>query len=177
MASRSKQNSSDSKLSKSSELETDNMNLKDLKMAACARTAANKDSKEGTTGQDNEEGDQQEEVVDHDSKKGMTNQNSDEGISNQENEEGDSNEAMSESDSDSDSENETLANLIAVKKTRCPSGISYSSKCDYQGFDSPLRFVVGRGHVLATATGLKSLPQELRETPLNTGNDVLNEMD
>ena len=29
---------------------------------------------------------------------------------------------------------------------------------DYHGFDSPLGIGVGRGHVLATATGLKSLP-------------------
>ena len=91
------------------------MTLKDLKMAAMACALANKDSKEGMTAPDNEEGGQQEGVVDQDSEKEKTNQDSDEGISNQESEEGDSNEAMSESDAYSESENETLANLIAVK--------------------------------------------------------------
>ena len=60
MVSSSKQNSADSNLSDSSESETDGMTLKDFKMAACARAAANKDTKEGVTGQDNKEGDQQE---------------------------------------------------------------------------------------------------------------------
>ena len=49
-------------------------------MAACARAAANKDSKEGMTDQDNDEGGQQETVVDQDSEKEMTNQNSNEGV-------------------------------------------------------------------------------------------------
>ena len=57
MASSSKQNSADSNSSESLESETDGMTLKDLKMTACARAAANKDSNEGTTGQDNKEGD------------------------------------------------------------------------------------------------------------------------
>ena len=49
MASSSKQNSTDSNLSESSESETDGMTMKDLKIAACARAAANKDSNEGMT--------------------------------------------------------------------------------------------------------------------------------
>ena len=52
---------------------------------------------------------------------------------------------------------------------RCPSGFSCSSKRDYHGFDSLLGIGVGCGHVLATATGLKSLPPELHEALLNTG--------
>ena len=115
MASSSKQNSTDSSLSKYSDSESDGMTLKNLKMAIYARAAANKENKEGMAGQENEEGDQWEGVVDQDNKKEMSDQNSKEGMSNQEIKEGDSNEAMSESDASSDSENMTLANLKAVK--------------------------------------------------------------
>ena len=43
-------------------------------------------------------------------------------------------------------------------RRRCPSGYSYSSKCDDHGFDSPLGFDVGRGTCSVTRVGFKSLP-------------------
>ena len=55
-------------------------------------------------------------------------------------------------------------------RRRWQSGFSYSSKRDYHVFDSLLGIGVGRSHVLATATGLKSLPPKLRETcPCSNG--------
>ena len=64
----------------------------------------------------------------------------------------------------------TTGSVPCLGVRRCPGGYSYStSSRDNNGFDSPIGIGVGRGHVLATATGLKSLPPELRETPLNTG--------
>ena len=66
MASIGEPNSTDSKLSESSESEsesseseTDKMTLKDLKMTALARAAANEDRKEGMTAPANEKRDPQ----------------------------------------------------------------------------------------------------------------------
>ena len=69
MASIGEQNSTDSNLSEPSESETENMTLKDLKMAAMARAAANKDRKEGMTAPGNEKCYQQEGMADQDSGK------------------------------------------------------------------------------------------------------------
>ena len=122
MASIGEPNSTDSNLSESSESEsepseseTDNMTLKDLKMAAIARAAANEDRKEGMTAPGNEKRDQQEGVADQDNEKEKTNQDIDEELSDQESDKGGNNDARSESDADSDSENETLATLVALK--------------------------------------------------------------
>ena len=117
-------NSTDSNLSESSESEsesseseTDKMTLKDLKMAALARAAANEDRKEGMTAPGNEKRDQQEGVADQDNEKEKTNQDIDEELSDKESK-GGNNDARSESDADSDSENETLATLVARKDQR-----------------------------------------------------------